>query len=177
VPSFVDTAVRIAGDGDRWLGVDEVGEICVCSATVMRGYWRRPEATAAALRGGWLRTGDIGRLDAAGGLHVLDRRSDLIVSGGENVYPAEIEAVLLAHPDVVEVGVASVPDVEWGARPSAWWVARPDARADATALARFCRERLAGYKVPVAFHRVETLPRTAAGKLRRHLLGETGTVP
>jgi O-succinylbenzoic acid--CoA ligase len=171
------TAVRIAGDGDRWLGVDEVGEICVCSATVMRGYWRRPEATAAALRGGWLRTGDLGRLDAAGGLPVLARRSDLIVSGGENVPPAEIEAVLLAHPDVVEVGVASVPDVEWGARPSAWWVARPDARADATALARFCRERLAGYKVPVAFHRVETLPRTAAGKLRRHLLGETGTVP
>ena len=143
----------------------------------MHGYLRRPEATDAALRDGWLHTGDIGRLDADAGLHVLDRRSDLIVSGGENIYPAEIEAVLLAHPDVAEVGVAGIPDPQWGSRPSAWWVARPGADADAAALATFCREHLAGYKVPAAFHRVLTLPRTAAGKLRRHALGELETVP
>ncbi len=171
------TEVRIAGEDDRWLGAEAVGEICVRSATVMRGYWRRPDATGEALRDGWLRTGDVGRLDAAGGLHVLDRRSDLIVSGGENIYPAEVEAVLLAHPDVAEVGVAGVADPEWGARPSAWWVPRPHATADAAALASFCRERLAGYKVPSAFHCVATLPRTAAGKLRRHALGETPSFP
>jgi O-succinylbenzoic acid--CoA ligase len=171
------TELRIAGENDRWLGPDEVGEICVRSATVMTGYWRRPDATAEALRGGWLRTGDVGRLDASGGLHVIDRRSDLIVSGGENIYPAEVESVLLAHPDVAEVGVAGVPDPTWGARPSAWWVARPGAGADAASLARFCRERLAGYKVPVAFWRVDALPRTAAGKLRRHALRAESNQP
>jgi O-succinylbenzoic acid--CoA ligase len=164
------TEVRIADEAGRWLPPGREGEICVRGPSLMTGYWRRPEATAAALRDGWLHTGDIGRLDAARGLHVLDRRSDLIVSGGENVYPAEVEAVLLAHPAVAEAGVAAVADATWGARPAAWWVARPGAEADADTLARFCRERLAGYKVPVAYRRVASLPRTAAGKLRRHAL-------
>ncbi len=114
-------------------------------------------------------------LDAAGRLRVLDRRSDLIVSGGENVYPAEVEAALLEHPAVEEVGVAGVADPEYGKRPVAWW--RPRAGADAPSdgeLQAFCRERLAGYKVPVAFHRVEALPRNSAGKLLRHALGRAG---
>ncbi len=168
------TELRIAGEADRWRGADEVGEICLRGPTVMAGYWRRTEATAETLRGGWLRTGDVGRLDAEGNLHVLDRRSDLIVSGGENVYPAEVEAVLLAHPAIAEVGVAGVADPVFGSRPAAWWVARRDRSADDEALRRFCRERLAGYKVPVAFHRVASLPRTAAGKLRRHALAAGG---
>jgi len=150
----------------------EAGEIWVRGPTLMNGYWRRPEASAAALRGGWLHTGDLGRLDEEGRLIVLDRRSDLIVSGGENVYPAEVEAALLAHPDVAEAGVAGVDDMEWGARPAAWVVLQPGADPDTESLRSHCRERLAGYKVPVAFHRASALPRTAAGKLQRHRLGE-----
>ena len=148
------------------------GEIWVRGPTVMSGYVRDPEPGDTALRDGWLRTGDVGTLDAAGRLRVFDRRSDLIVSGGANVYPAEVEAALLEHPAVEEVGVAGVADAEYGKRPVAWW--RPRAGADAPSdaeLRAFCRERLAGYKVPVAFHRVAALPRNSAGKLLRHELG------
>ena len=148
------------------------GEICVRGPTLMSGYWRRPEATRAALRDGWLHTGDLGELDERGHLFVHDRRSDLIVSGGENVYPAEVEAALLAHPDVAEAGVAGLPDATWGARPAAWVVWRPGARVDPESLRSHCRQRLAGYKVPGVFHSTESLPRTAAGKLQRHRLAE-----
>jgi len=164
------TRVRVVDEAGRTLAPGRPGEIQVAGPTLMRGYWRRPEETAAALSEGWLRTGDVGVLDAQGGLQVLDRRADLVVSGGENVYPAEVEAVLAEHPDVADVGVAGVPDDVYGARPAAWWVARDGARADAEALRAFCRERLAGYKVPVAFHRVRELPRGASGKLLRRAL-------
>ncbi len=163
------TRVRIAAEGGAPCAAGEPGEILVAGETVMRGYWRRSEETARALAGGWLRTGDIGLLDAAGDLHVLARRSDLIVSGGENVYPAEVEAVLASHPQVCEVAVAGVPDAEFGARPAAWIVAEP--AIDADTLHHFCRARLAGFKVPVVFHFVASLPRNATGKLLRdHLL-------
>ena len=154
----------------------EAGEICVRGPTLMRGYWRRPEASAAALREGWLHTGDLGELDERGHLFVHDRRSDLIVSGGENVYPAEVEAALLAHPDVAEAGVAGVADARWGARPVAWIVPRPGAHPESEALRAHCRTRLAGYKVPAAVHLAESLPRTAAGKLQRHRLAAKGDV-
>ena len=148
------------------------GEIWVRGPTVMSGYVRDPSPADTALRGGWLHTGDVGTLDAAGRLLVRERRSDLIVSGGENIYPAEVEAALLEHPAVEEVGVAGVADREYGKRPVAWWRPRPGADAPSdSALRAFCRERLAGYKVPVAFHRIEALPRNSAGKLLRHRLG------
>ncbi|RIL02375.1 MAG: o-succinylbenzoate--CoA ligase, partial [Proteobacteria bacterium] len=150
------------------VAIADDGEILVAGPTVMRGYWRQPGATERALRGGWLHTGDVGRLDERGALHVLARRTDLIVSGGENVYPAEVEAVLAEHPSVREVAVAGVPDAEFGARPAAWIVAA--APLDADGLRAFCRARLAGYKVPVAFHRVAALPRGASGKVLRDRL-------
>jgi len=156
--------VRIAGEEGRPLPPGEAGEIVLRGPTLFAGYHARPEATARALRAGALHTGDLGRLDGDGGLHVLDRRTDLIVSGGENVYPAEIERVLLDHPHVVDAGVTGVPDPRWGARPAAWVVLRG---GDGAALPAFCRERLAGYKVPVAFHAVDALPRNALGKLQR----------
>jgi O-succinylbenzoic acid--CoA ligase len=165
--------VRIANESGAACAVDEPGEILVASDTVMRGYWRRPDDTARALAGGWLHTGDIGFLDAAGDLRVLARRSDLIVSGGENVYPAEVEAVLASHPQVCEAGVAGVPDAEYGARPAAWIVAEPAIGADA--LHEFCRARLAGFKVPVAFHFVAALPRNASGKILRDQLSSSGS--
>jgi O-succinylbenzoic acid--CoA ligase len=143
----------------------------------MRGYLGDPDATAQALRGGWLATGDVGRLDDAGRLHVLDRRSDLILSGGENVYPAEIESVLVGHPDVVEAGVVGLSDRRFGARPLAFIVWRAGADRDAGALADFCRARLAGYKVPVEFEAVDALPRNASGKLLRRELRRRPPTP
>jgi O-succinylbenzoic acid--CoA ligase len=137
----------------------------------MRGYWRRPEDSARALAGGWLRTGDLGALDADGRLHVHARRTDLIVSGGENVYPAEIEAVLAEHPAVREVAVAGRDDTEMGSRPVAWIVA--DGALDTESLRAFCRARLAGYKVPASFERIAELPRNASGKLLRDRLPQS----
>jgi O-succinylbenzoic acid--CoA ligase len=136
----------------------------------MRGYLHDDEATARTLRDGWLHTGDIGFLDAAGGLHVLDRRDDLVVSGGENVYPAEIEAVLLEHPAVEDAGVTGVADADLGARVVAWVVVKPGSTASVESLQCHCRERLAGFKQPREFRFVEALPRNAAHKLQRRRL-------
>ena len=164
------TEVRIvSGGGDLPPGAP--GEIIVRGPTVMQGYLHDPGATARSLRDGWLHTGDIGYLDAAGGLHVLDRRDDLIVSGGENVYPAEVEAVLLEHPSVEEAGVTGIADPDLGARVVAWIVVSPGASLQAEALQQHCRKHLAGFKQPRECRFVDSLPRNAAGKLQRRLLG------
>jgi O-succinylbenzoic acid--CoA ligase len=163
------TEVRVVTDG-RDAAIGEPGEILVRGPTVMSGYLADAEATANAIRDGWLHTGDVGLLDAEGGLHVLDRREDLIVSGGENVYPAEVEAVLLEHPSVAEAGVAGLPDADLGARVAAWIVVRDGAAVDAGVLSAHCSDRLAGYKRPRDIRFVSSLPRTAAGKLQRQRL-------
>ena len=163
------TEVRILADG-RDAGPGTEGEILVRGATVMRGYLHDEAANARTLRDGWLHTGDIGYLDAAGGLHVLDRRDDLVVSGGENVYPAEIEAVLLEHPAVEDAGVTGVPDADLGARVVAWVVVKPGCSASIESLQRHCRATLAGFKQPREFRFVAELPRNAAGKLQRRRL-------
>ncbi len=141
------------------------GEICVSGPSVSPGYVNHLP------RDGWLQTGDLGHLDAEGYLYVLDRRDDLIVSGGENVYPAEVEAALLAYPGVSEAGVIGVPDAEWGRRVTGVVVMRAGGTATADELIAFCRQRLAGYKVPrhIEF-RAAALPRNAAGKLLRREL-------
>lgn len=162
--------LRIAA-GTRDAAPGEPGEILVRGPVVMAGYAGRPDATARAVVDGWLHTGDVGHLDAEGYLHVLDRRDDLIVTGGENVYPAEVEAALLAHPWVAEAGVIGRPDGTWGQRVVA--VVRladgvPDAGDVAETLRTHCRAHLAGYKVPREVHvAAGPLPRTASGKLRR----------
>jgi o-succinylbenzoate---CoA ligase len=167
------TQLRIVRDGCD-VAPGTPGEILVRGATVMQGYLHDREATARTLRDGWLHTGDIGCLDGDGGLRVLDRRDDLIVCGGENVYPAEIEAVLLEHPLVADAGVAAVPDADLGARVVAWVVAAAGTALDVEALRSHCRRRLAGFKQPREFRCVEVLPRNAAGKLLRRRLGEDG---
>lgn len=159
------TRVRIAAPD-----ADGCGEILVAGPTVMAGYFRDPEATAAALRDGWLHTGDVGRYGADGRLRVLDRRADLVVTGGENVYPTEVEAVLLAHPSVAEAAVYGVDDPEWGRRLQAAVVLNAGCDFDAAALDAWCRMRLAGFKRPRVIRAVSDLPRTASGKLRRHVL-------
>jgi O-succinylbenzoic acid--CoA ligase len=148
----------------------QVGEIVVRSPTVTPGYVDRPEATARALRAGWLHTGDLGYLDDEGYLYVLDRRDDLVISGGENVYPAEIETILLSHPAVQEAGVAGIPDERWGQVPVAFVILRKGLALTEAELETYCAERLAPYKVPAQFHFVESLPRNAAGKLLRRKL-------
>jgi O-succinylbenzoic acid--CoA ligase len=139
-------------------------EIWVRGPSVSPGYVNHPP------RDGWLHTGDLGSVDADGYLYVLDRRDDLIISGGENVYPAEVEAALLAHPGVSEAGVIGVPDTEWGRRVTGVVVMRPGVTATADDLIAFCRIRLAGYKVPRQIEFRTSLPRNAAGKLVRREL-------
>ncbi|PKN81013.1 MAG: o-succinylbenzoate--CoA ligase [Chloroflexi bacterium HGW-Chloroflexi-9] len=161
--------VRIEVDG-RTAEPSEIGEIVVAGPTVCAGYLHRPDATAAAIRDGWLHTGDLGYVDGEGYLYIADRRDDLIVSGGENVYPAEVESALLEHPGVSECAVVGVPDERWGHRVIAV-VVPSEAGTTAEALTAHLRDRLAGYKVPRAFEfGGEPLPRTASGKIQRHLV-------
>ncbi|MFQ3662649.1 MAG: AMP-binding protein, partial [Chloroflexaceae bacterium] len=169
---LLPTEVRIITAG-RDAAPGEVGEICVRGPTVTPGYHGRPDATAAAIVDGWLHTGDLGYRDPEGFLYVVDRRSDLIISGGENVYPAEVEAVLLAHPAVAEAGVTGLPDPTWGQVPVAFVVlatGQPPTETLAAEVLAFCRERLAAYKCPRSLRFVASLPRTAAGKLQRSRL-------
>ncbi|MBX6377459.1 MAG: long-chain fatty acid--CoA ligase [Clostridia bacterium] len=165
-----DVAVRIVDEADRELPAGEVGEICVRGPIVMKGYWRNPQATAEALRGGWLHTGDVGRLDDDGYLYILDRAKDLIISGGSNIYPREVEEVLLRHPAVLEAAVFGVPDPLWGEAVKAVVALRPGMSATEGELIEWCRAHLAGYKKPRSVEFVPSLPKNAYGKvLRREL--------
>lgn len=168
-PLFGSELRIVAEDGSE-CATGVAGEIVVRGPTVTPGYLNRPDETAAAIRDGWLNTGDVGRLDAEGYLYVLDRRDDLIVSGGENVYPAEIEAVLQSHPSVHEAGVYAVDDERWGKAPAAVVVLRPGASRDAAALMAHCRQHLAAYKTPSRISFADALPRNATGKLLRREL-------
>jgi O-succinylbenzoic acid--CoA ligase len=163
-PPLPDTEIRIDRP-DR----NGVGQILVRGPTVMRGYFGDAAATAGALRDGWLYTGDYGQLQEGNTLAIAGRRTDLIVTGGEKVYPADVEEVLEAHPAVAEAAVYGVPDDEWGQRVIAN-IVPADAAPDTTALRTWCRARLAAFKVPVAFEVVPALPRTATGKLDRRRL-------
>ena len=165
--------VRVVDDDGRDVPMGEVGEIVCGGPKVMAGYWRKPEATAAALKDGWYHTGDMGVLDEHRYLTVVDRKKDMIISGGENVYSVEVESVLSTHPDVLEVAVIGVPDEKWGEAVMAIIVARPGARPTAEALASFCRGKIAGYKIPKAVElRAEQLPKTGPGKIAKRVLRE-----
>jgi fatty-acyl-CoA synthase len=145
--------------------LSEAGELLVRGPNVFAGYWRDAEATATVLHEGWLATGDLAERDADGDYWIRGRLKDLVVSGGENVYPAEIEAVLQEHPDVVEAAVVGVPDERWGEVCAAFVVLRGPMREDE--LAEHCRTRLARFKVPKSFHIVEELPRNSLGKVAK----------
>lgn len=168
---LLPTEVEIRVDGMPVpAGVE--GEIVVRGPSVTPGYLNRPDATARALAGGWLHTGDVGRLDEEGYLYVLDRRNDLIVSGAENIYPAEVESVLLSYDSVVDACVVGRPDETWGQVPVAYLVTQGGMEPDRASLTQYCRERLARYKVPKEIHYVKELPRNAAGKVLRRSVRE-----
>jgi long-chain acyl-CoA synthetase len=156
-----DTGSDIEGTGEG-----AVGELWIRSRQVMAGYWHNPAATHAAITPeGWLRTGDAGYRDAEGFLYLYDRVKDMIVTGGENVYPAEVENALMAHPDVADVAVVGVPDERWGEAVKAVVVPVPTAQPDPAVLVAFCHERLAGYKCPKSIDFADSLPRNPSGKL------------
>jgi long-chain acyl-CoA synthetase len=159
------TRVRVVDHQDRPLSAGEVGEVLVDGPTVMVGYLDMPEATAVTLRGGWLHTGDLGRFDERGYLTLVDRVKDVVITGGYNVYPSEVEDVLLRDPAVAEAAVVGVPDVEWGERVVAYVVAAPSAQVDNARLESLCLESIARHKRPKEYHVVDELPRNAAGKI------------
>jgi fatty-acyl-CoA synthase len=167
------TEVRVVDEGDRPLATGELGEIVARGPQLMRGYWNRPEATAEAMRGGWMHTGDAGSFDDEGYLYVRDRVKDMIVSGGENVYPREVEEVLFHHPAVADAAVIGVPDPRWGETVRAVVVLRPGAGASADALMDFCRGRIADYKRPRSVTFLDELPRNPSGKVLKRELRET----
>lgn len=146
------------------------GEVVVRGANVMRGYLGRPEETARVVVDGWLHTGDVGQLDADGYLTLVGRSKDMIIRGGENIYPKEIEDVLSAHPAVLEAAVIGVPDPVWGEVVVAYVEAAPGHDIDTDDLKRHCAAELSGYKRPVAFHVLDALPRNAVGKIAKPVL-------
>ncbi|MBL8387925.1 MAG: AMP-binding protein [Hydrogenophaga sp.] len=167
--------IRVAGPDGQPLPVGEVGEVLIQGDSVMSGYWQNPEATAAAIRDGWLWTGDMGALDADGFLTLKDRSKDLIISGGSNIYPREVEEVLLHAPGVAEVAVVGAPDPEWGEIVVAFVVAQPGAfpgLVDAKALDTFCLDQIARFKRPKRYEFVEALPKNNYGKVLKTVLRE-----
>jgi long-chain acyl-CoA synthetase len=164
--------VRVCDADGRVLPPEEVGEIQIRSTSLMKGYWRNEDATRATIEDGWLKTGDAGYLDADGYLYIHDRVKDMIVSGGENIYPTEVENALSSHPAIAEVAVIGVPDEKWGEAVKALVVPRPGHEIDPAALIAHARERIAGYKLPKSVDVVSTLPRNAAGKVLRRALRE-----
>jgi acyl-CoA synthetase (AMP-forming)/AMP-acid ligase II len=166
------TQVKIADADDREVPRGEIGEILVRGPQIMRGYWNLPEASAEALRGGWMHTGDAAVMDDEGFVYIQDRVKDMIVSGGENVYPREIEDVLFRHPAVADAAVIGVPDAQWGEVVKAIVVLRPGASATEPELVEFCRGQLASYKRPRSVDFIAELPRNPSGKVLKNDLRE-----
>jgi fatty-acyl-CoA synthase len=167
--------VRIVDPDDRPVGDGQAGELQIRGPGVTPGYFGNPDATRAAFAPeGWLRTGDIATRDGDGYYYIVDRIKDMYISGGENVYPAEVERVLNAHGDVLEAAVIGVADDRWGEVGRAFLIARPGRTIDVARLGPWCRERLAAYKVPKSFVVLDELPRTAAGKVQKHMLKRRG---
>jgi len=164
--------VRAVDESDAAVPCGEIGEVIVRGATVMSGYWNNPEASAETLRNGWLHTGDLGSFDADGFLTLKDRSRDVIISGGSNIYPREVEEVLLQHADIVEASVIGRPDRDWGESVVAYLVLRQGAALDTAALDAFCAARIARFKRPRDYRCVASLPKNSYGKVLKKTLRE-----
>ena len=170
-------AVEILDDEGNILPPGAPGEICVRGDLVMKGYYKNPEATAAAITGGWLHTGDIGLLDDQGFLHITDRKNDVIISGGFNVYPGEVEQVIWSHPAVSECAVVGLPHEDWGEAVTAFVELSPGAEVTEEALIAYCRERLGGVRTPKQVVFIDELPRSPFGKVLKRDLRRTTRNP
>jgi acyl-CoA synthetase (AMP-forming)/AMP-acid ligase II len=169
-PPVPFTEVRIVDDQDRDLPVGEVGELVCRGPNVMKGYYKDEEATREALRGGWLHTGDLARMDEDGFVYIVDRKKDMIVSGGENIYPREIEEVLYSHPRVEDAAIIGVPDPLWGESVKAVIVLKKRETMTEEEVIDYCKSHLASYKKPKFVEFVESLPRNPSGKVLKTLL-------
>ena len=162
--------VRVLNEADEEVPTGQAGEICVRGPHVMREYWQRPDQTAETFRNGWLHTGDIARADERGYLFILDRKKDMIVSGGFNIFPREVEDVLSTHPDVAMVAVVGVPDQKWGEAVNAVVVAKPGTSPDARALIDLVKARKGSVHAPKSIEFVDALPMTGVGKIDKKAL-------
>jgi len=168
--SIVGVEVEVFDENDRSVKPGEVGEIVARGPNVMLGYWKRPEETAKALRNGWLRTGDLGTIDADNFIYLVDRNKDMIVTGGENVYSTEVENAIYSHPAIKEVAVIGVPDPKWGESVKAVVALKDGHTLDANALIEHCEAKLAGYKVPKSIDFIDELPKSGTGKILKKVL-------
>jgi acyl-CoA synthetase (AMP-forming)/AMP-acid ligase II len=157
--------VKIVNDDDVTLGPGEKGEICIKGKNIMLGYWKNPELTAKVMKCGWYHTSDVGYLDDDGYLYITDRKADMIISGGENVYPAEVENVIYQHSAVFECSVVSAPNDKWGEVVQAVVVLKPGAKATEEEIIEHCKKMLAGYKCPKAVAFWDSIPKTIVGKI------------
>jgi acyl-CoA synthetase (AMP-forming)/AMP-acid ligase II len=169
--AFFHTDVKIVDPEGNEIGAGETGELLVRGPHVMLGYWNRPEATAETIVDGWLHTGDVARVDADGYIYIQDRIKDMIISGGENVYPAEIENVLAAHDGITEAAVIGLPSARWGESPLAI-VVRSDETLDAEDVLAFCKGKLAPFKQPKHVEFIDVIPRNPTGKVLKRMLRE-----
>ena len=161
---YTTNDVRVVDANDRDVPVGEIGEVIIRGPNMMQGYWKKPEATAETLKGGFVHTGDLGRMDEGGYLYLVDRKKDMIISGGYNIYAREVEDVVHAHPAVLEAAVIGVPDDVWGESVKAVVVLKEGMQATEEEIIQFTKERLASFKKPKSVDFVSKLPRTAAGK-------------
>ncbi|MBW1709456.1 MAG: long-chain fatty acid--CoA ligase [Deltaproteobacteria bacterium] len=167
---FFHIDVRLIDDQGQDIGPDELGEVLLRGPVVMKGYWNRPEATAETIRDGWLYTGDIAKMDTDGFLYIMDRKKDMIISGGENIYPAEIEDSLLAHPKIQDVGVIGYSDTQWGESVKAVVVLNEGEKLTEEELIEWCQGKIGKYKIPKKVVFADSIPRTPTGKILKRVL-------
>jgi acyl-CoA synthetase (AMP-forming)/AMP-acid ligase II len=169
---FIHTRIRVVDDEGRDVPPEEKGEVLLHAPNTMKGYWNRPEDTAEALKDGWLHTGDIAKMDEDGYLYIMDRKKDMIISGGENIYPAEIEDSLLGHPKVADVAVIGFPDEKWGEAVKAIMVVKQGEELTESELIEWCQGEIGRFKIPKKVVFTDAIPRTPTGKILKRLLRE-----
>ena len=172
---FFHTEVRVVDEAGRDVAPEEKGEVLVRAPNMMKGYWNRPEETAAALKDGWLHTGDVGRMDEEGFLYIMDRKKDMIISGGENVYPAEIEDALRHNPKVLDVGVIGYPHEKWGEAVMAVVVVKEGETLTEPELIEWCKGKIGKFKIPKRVVFTNAIPRTPTGKILKRVLRDEYT--
>jgi len=170
--AILGTKIKIVDDKDNEVPCGTIGEICGRGPQIMSGYWNLPEETEKALKGGWMHTGDAGRIDEEGYVYIEDRLKDMIISGGENIYPREIENCLFQHEAIADCAAIGIPSERWGEAVHAVIALKPDAKITADEIVAFCRDRIAGYKCPKTVEFIDELPRNASGKVLKRKLRE-----